>query len=223
MPDTVNIRTIQHFMYCPRRYGLLELNKDWSENVYVVKANIMHEHVHDGSHNFSDSTKVVRSAVSIYNDMPEYDLYGVADCIEFVKAKTGAAISGLDGKYKVRIVEYKPKAPQDKAFRESDAIQVFAQKICADFVWKCDSEAFLYYSDTRKRVKLPFSEEFDKYDLMLKKLLDEMREVMEQNKIPPRRRGQKCSGCSVKDICFPKDKWYSVKEIIMSMKRDGEI
>lgn len=220
---TVNIRAIQHYMYCPRRYGLLEINKDWSENAFVIKADILHEHVHDGSHNFSDSKKVVRSSVPIYNDIPEYDLYGVVDCIEFVKAEKGVTIIGLEGNYKVNLVEYKPKAPKDKAFRETDAIQVFAQKICADFVWNCDSEAFLYYSDTRKRVRLPFDVEFDKYDHMLKKLLDEMRKVMEQNKIPPRRKGQKCSGCSVKDLCFPKDKHYCVREIIMSMKRDGGI
>lgn len=64
----MNIRMIQHYMYCPRRYALLEINRDWLENAFVVKADIMHEHVHDGSHNFSDSKKVVRSAVDVYND-----------------------------------------------------------------------------------------------------------------------------------------------------------
>lgn len=215
---TINIRSIQHYMYCPRRYALLEINKDWNENAFVVKADIMHEHVHDGSHEFSDSRKVVRSAVSIYNDLPEYDLYGIADCIEFVKSNSGTDIGGLKGKYDVRIVEYKPKAPKGEPFHETDAIQVFAQKICADYVWKCNSEAFLYYSDIRKRVRLPFYEQFDEYDKLLKQLLTEMRETLNRHEIPPRKKGQRCSGCSVSDLCFPKDKKYCIKDIVMSMK-----
>lgn len=215
---TVNIRSIQHYMYCPRRYALLEINKDWNENAFVIKADIMHEHVHDGSHEFSDSRKVVRSAVSIYNDMPEYDLYGIADCIEFVRSSSGTDIGDLKGKYDVRIVEYKPKVPKGEPFHEADAIQVFAQKICADYVWKCNSEAYLYYSDIRKRVRLPFDEQFDKYDKLLKQMLTEMRETLNRHEIPPRKKGQRCSGCSVSDLCFPKDKKYCIKDIVMSMK-----
>ena len=78
----INLRSIQHYMYCPRRYALLELNRDWNENAFVVQANLLHEHVHDGSHSFSDSRKVVRSDVTVYRDYPEYDLNGVLDCAE---------------------------------------------------------------------------------------------------------------------------------------------
>ncbi len=83
---TINIRNIQHFLYCPRRYALLELNSDWAENAFVVKADILHQHVHDGSHSFSDSKKIVRSNIAIYNDLPQYDLYGMTDCVEFVRS-----------------------------------------------------------------------------------------------------------------------------------------
>lgn len=223
MSESISIRTIQHFMYCPRRYALLEINKDWNENAFVVKANLMHEHVHDGSHNFSDNRKVVRSAVAIYNDMPDYDLYGIADCIEFIRSKDGIEISGLDGKFQVRIIEYKPKSPKAEPFHETDAIQVFAQKICADYVWKCDSEAFIFYADKRKRVRLPFDTEFEKYDSKIKSLLSEMRIILGNHEIPPRKKGQKCSGCSVSDLCFPKDKKFCVKDIVMSMKGEENI
>lgn len=205
-------------MYCPRRFALLEINRDWSENAYVVKANILHENVHDGSHGFSDSKKVVHSSVAVYNDLSEYDLYGITDCIEFVKGKDGVKINGLDGLYKIKIVEYKPKAPKTGSFNETDAIQVFAQKICADYVFDCSSEAYLYYADTRKRVRLPFDEKYGKYDALLKELLIKMRCVLSQDKIPPRIKGQKCSGCSISDICFPKDKQYSVRKLVMEMK-----
>ena len=57
-------------------------------------------------------------------------------------------------------MEYKPTQPKDGSIRETDAIQVFAQKLCADYIWKCNSEGCIYYADTRKRVKMPFDEEF---------------------------------------------------------------
>lgn len=213
---TVNIRDIQHFMYCPRRYSLLEINDDWAENYFVIKANLLHEHVHDGSHSFSDSNKIVRSNIAVYNDLPEYDLFGITDCVEFVKDRNGVEIKDLGGSFRVRIVEYKPKAPKGADFNETDAIQVFAQKICADFVWKCDCEAYIYYSDIRKRVRLPFDSEYEKYDVLLKNILREIRNIREEKIIPPREKGQKCSGCSMADICFPKVRKYSVKEIVMS-------
>lgn len=218
--DTINIRSVQHFLYCPRRFALTELNLDWSENAFVAKANILHENVHDGSHKFSDSKKVVRSDICVFNDEPQYNLYGITDCIEFIRDSRGVEIVGLDGRYKVRIVEYKPKMPKDNTFSETDAIQVFAQKICADYVWNCNSDAFIYYADKKKRIPLPFGEKalFDKYDVLLKSLLSQMRVILESKVIPPRKKGQKCSGCSLSDICFPKSSDKSIKEYIMAMK-----
>lgn len=220
---TINIRTIQHYMYCPRRWGLLEINNDWVENAFVVKADIMHGRVHDGSHSFSDRNKTVRSSIALYNDLPEYDLFGIADCVEFVKDKNGIKVKGLPDSYAIKIVEYKPKPPKDCDYHETDAIQVFAQKICADYIWGGDAECFVYYSDTKKRVRLPFDSMFEHYDNILKKMLREMREIWEKNEIPARKKGQKCTGCSIKDVCFYKDSAYSVKsEISKNMCEEVE-
>ncbi len=205
-------------MYCPRRFALLETNRDWEENAFVVKADLLHSHVHDASHSFSSSKKIVRSSVVVYNDLEQYDLYGVTDCIEFIRDEHGAQIAQADGKFRICIVEYKPKAPKDLLFNETDAIQVFAQKLCADFVWNTDSEAYIYYSDIKRRVRLPFDSEFSKYDIKLKELLAKMRELLISGEIPQRKKGQKCSGCSLADICFPKASTYKVKDTIMSMK-----
>lgn len=215
---TINIRNIQHYMYCPRRFALLEINDDWAENAFVVKANLQHQHVHDGSHSCSDSRKIVRSDITVYNDAPEYDIFGITDCIEFIRSSEGTELNGRDGRFQVRIIEYKPRAPKYGSFNETDAIQVFAQKICADSIWHCNCEAYIYYSDTRKRVKLPFDIEYEKYDIKLKELLAEMRKLLAEKRIPSRKKGQKCSGCSMTDICFPKEKKYCVKDMVMSQK-----
>lgn len=107
---SVNIRAIQHFLYCPRRFGLLEINGDWAENASVVRANIIHEHVHSGDRGACRNGYSM-TAVTLYND--ELDIYGVSDCIEFSPDKNGD-YTGDDGrKYKVTLVEYKPTRPKD--------------------------------------------------------------------------------------------------------------
>ena len=209
---TVNIRSIQHYMDSPRQFGLLVLNQDWSENAFVVMANIMHERVHSGKHEFHSKNKIELSSVSLYHD--ELDLYGVADCIEFVKNKTGTYIEQLDDKFDVNIVEYKPRQPNSGTSNEADAIQVFAQKLCADYIWKCKSAGYIYYGDTRRRVKLQLNEEYDKYYSLLQKLISEINEVLESGNIPARVKGQKCSGCSVKDVCMPQNKKYTVRSLV---------
>ena len=200
-------------MYCPRRFALLSINKDWAENVFVVKANIMHENVHSGRHEKKTAKKTELSAVTLFSD--KHDLLGVADCIEFIKRKDGVYIPGLEDYYKINLIEYKPTQPRDGKIRETDAIQVFAQKLCADEMWGCNSEGYIYYADTRKRVKLPFDEAYESYYSELSDLLEQMKGCLDSGSIPDRKRGQKCSGCSIKDLCMPKEKKYNVKNEIL--------
>lgn len=198
---SIAIRNIQHFMYCPRRFALLEINRDWKENMFVVSANLMHEKVNNGSHSVHSQNLISMSNIRLYND--ELDIYGVADCIEFKRSKNGVFISMLDGYFDVRVIEYKPTRPKNNEISETDAIQVFAQKLCADSLWGCKSEAYIYYSDVRKRTKLPFDEEYERYYSILIEIIDGMNDIYESGNIPSKRKVQKCSGCSMKDICIP--------------------
>ena len=69
----------------------------------------------------------------------------------------------------------------------------------------------------KKRVQLPLKDNFKAYDERLKELLEQMREYLMQGKIPSIRKGQKCSGCSMKDLCMPSIK--SVKCIRDEIKK----
>lgn len=82
-------------------------------------------------------------------------------------------------------------------------MQVFAQKLCIDFVFGGHCKGVIYYGDVKKRVTLPLEEHFHQYDDFLRKILEEMRDYLKRGKIPPIRKNQKCSGCSMKDLCMP--------------------
>ena len=60
----ITIRSIQHYLYCPHRWGLLEIDKAWEENIFVTKANLMHKRVHDQKKNNISRGKKVYTSVS---------------------------------------------------------------------------------------------------------------------------------------------------------------
>ena len=214
----INIRTIQHYLYCPRRFGLLEINDDWQENALVVKGNLVHERVHSGEHSFSSKTVTVESSVQLYND--ELEIFGVADCVEFRPDKNAEFSERLGGNFSVCVVEYKPTRPKNGEISVPDAVQVFAQKLCADSIFGVRCDGVVYYSDVKRRVKLPFDEEYNKYYSLVTRLLSEMRGILESGVIPNRAPKQNCSGCSLESVCMPKCSSYSVqKEIQKQMLR----
>lgn len=193
--EEISIRSIQHYLYCPHRWGLMEIDRAWAENYFIARAEVIHKRVHTSDTYSRRGTKTY-TAVRVWNE--QYGIFGVTDCIE----------KAWD---KYSIVEYKPSMPNNVEFREEDAMQVFAQKLCVDQVFRTDCEAFLYYGDTRKRVVLPFATVYEEYLEKLTATLEEMRRLRREGHIPSVRKGQYCGGCSMKDICMPKVNQTQIK------------
>lgn len=189
--DDISIRSVQHYLYCPHRWGLIEIGCAWAENLFVTKANLTHKRVHDSKSAYTAPDKICRTAVTVYNDAPAYRLYGVTDCLE------------TDRHGKMTIVEYKPTRPKDKAYHFPDLMQVFAQKICVDAVFGGDCDGVLYYADVKKRVPLPLRENFPIYDAQLRTVLAQMRAYLDSGTIPKIPKQQYCGGCSFQDLCMP--------------------
>ena len=202
--DEITIRSVQHYLYCPHRWGLLEIDQAWAENFYVTKANLLHNRVHNPERSYTARGRKVLTSVTVYCDRDPYNLYGVTDCMELIPDTAGISLPGMEGKFRLCLVEYKPTAPKAGEWREEDLMQVFAQKICTDAVFGGDCEGVLYYADVKKRVKLPLRENFADCDRRLREVLAEMRDCLRAGRIPPIRKGQHCSGCSMKDLCMPK-------------------
>ena len=212
--ESIAIRSIQHFLYCPHRWGLMEIGQAWAENYFVARGTLMHQRVHDAKESYTARGKRVYTSVPVWNDREEYDLFGIVDCLE---AEKGQKTANDLPHPPLCIVEYKPHKPQNAAFHKEDAMQVFAQKICVDAVFGGDCKAAIYYGNTKRRVALPFEAEFDAYDALLKETLEKMRRYLREGTIPPISKGQKCSGCSMKDICMPNHRrTRSVRKDIMA-------
>lgn len=198
---SVSIRNLQHYLYCPHRWGLINIDCSWAENYYVTKGNIIHSRVHDPDSSYVSRNKKVLTSVTVYND--HLGLYGVVDCIELTRSSKGVSVDGSSEKYQLTIVEYKPGKPANKEYNDDDALQVFAQKLCADEIFHCDSKGVIYYADVKKRVRLPLQENYSIYKNKLTGVLDDIRRFTSQGIIPPIRENQKCGGCSFSDLCIP--------------------
>ena len=198
---SVSIRNIQHFLYCPHRWGLINIDCSWDENYFVTKGNMIHNRVHDPDNSYVSRTKQVLTSVRVYND--SLGIYGVTDCIELTKRKDGIRIQGFPERYQLAIVEYKPRKPKNNLFNEDDAIQVFAQKLCVDSIFHCDAAGIIFYADVKKRISLPLNENYDRYLAIIRQVLDKIRNYTINGEIPPIRENQKCSGCSFRDTCNP--------------------
>lgn len=182
--EYISFRSLQHYLYCPHRWGLMEIDRAWAENVYVVKANALHERVHSGE-NYSLRGKTTYTDVDLWDD--ELGLIGKTDCME----------ESEDG---LCIIEYKPTKPKTGFIRHDDAMQLFVQKLCADAIFKTNCTAQIYYADVKRRFKVSFDSSFASE---LSAILKEMRQYIALGEIPPIRKKQNCSGCSMRDMCMP--------------------
>ena len=77
-------------------------------------------------------------------------LYGVTDCLELSRDDAGISVDGSEKKYHISIVEYKPTMPKNLEYRDDDLMQVFAQKVCVDYVFGGDCDGLIYYADVKK-------------------------------------------------------------------------
>jgi len=196
--NLTDIRSIQQYLYCPHRWGLMETDCSWAENVFVCKGNLVHENVDSGKC-LSARNAILERSVKVYND--EWGLFGVIDCLELRRSSSGCWIEKYGERFHLTIVEYKVRSPKSGTFRHEDGMQLLAQKICADNIFKTDCKTFFYYADTRKRVQVQFCKEDYTF---LKTTLAEMNMLRDSSTIPPIKDGQYCGGCSLKDICMPK-------------------
>ncbi len=190
----VNIRDIQHYRYCPHRWGLIKIGNVWSENVFVTRGNIIHDKAHDNNIiTYAKDNRTIRG-VTVYDDI--LGIMGVLDCLE-VKTRDGKIVS-------LTIVEYKPTMPQNANYNVDDALQVYAQRKCVISCFGITPQCVIYYAQQKKRVAIPFDEQLDYYESMLLDTLASIRRCINEATIPPISDSQHCGGCSLIDVCMPK-------------------
>lgn len=200
----IQIRELQHFLYCPHRWGVLHLENGWKENVFTILAEIFHERVHSGEKSYAKGKTILRD-VTVYSE--KLGLYGKLDCMEIINEKEDE-----NGIKSVNVIEYKPKQPKEEEVALADKLQLYAQYRCVKSQFNCKVNSYMYYRNTKRRLKVEFNEEDES---LLLKTISEITNCRESGTIPAPIYNNRCNGCSMGDDCMPKVSAINVKKMLL--------
>lgn len=206
--QTLYLSRLQHYLFCPRQFALIELECAWEENIFTAEGQVMHEKVNSGGHETRGNIKTVRTLRLGHEAL---GLEGVADVVEYH--------TGEDGQKTPFPIEYKRGKPKS---HRADEVQLCAQALCLEDMHNCTvGEGALFYGKTRRRHSVVFDNELRQITL---DAINECRHIIEGGQTPkPNYSTSKCRNCSLKDICHPKifnknaKAWLS-KHINMSLE-----
>ena len=189
------ISGIAHFVHCPRRWWLINVEGQWAENAYTARGRVFHETVHDpGSGRTRNGVESVRG-LKVWSD--RLSIEGICDAVEFSSDTNGVAVPGKRGRWSIRPVEYKSGG----RLSESDSLQLTAQAVCIGEMFGCTVDrGFLYYGKTRERREVRTT---DDLRARLEYTVGKMTEALTAGHAPVPKVSAGCRGCSLHDICMP--------------------
>lgn len=212
----IAINTLQHYIFCPHQWGLMEIENQWRENIFVVLGNIVHEKVDNPFMLENRGSLHISRSVPIYSH--KYKIQGVCDVVEFVRDEKGVFIPQLNGNYSISVVEYKRGRPKIAGvINYADSIQVTAQMLCINEMFGTQCKGYVYYASIGRRCPLSnLNEKVHK----LTQTLEEMQQYIKKSEVPKIQKMEHCASCSFVDVCLPKIKSKSFADLIKTSWED---
>ena len=194
--DYLMLSGIQHFAFCKRQWALIEVERQWKENLLTVQGDLLHAKAH--SH-----TMEKRGDILILRDLricsPTLGVSGACDIVEFHADPEGIPLLGRRGTWRAYPVEYKRGRP--KAHR-ADELQLCCQAMCLEEMLGCEiPQGALFYGESRRRQTVAFTSELR---TMVQELLTQMHGYMQRGYTPRVKAQKGCAACSLKEVCLPK-------------------
>lgn len=182
--EYVMLSALQHFAFCPRQCALIHVEQVWAENIYTLRGLRVHEKVHQVDDEIIEAG--IRVERSLYLHSQQLGIRGIADLVEF----------NSDGK--PYPVEYKSGS---KKTRLADSIQLCAQALCLEEMLNCNVTAgAIFYHKSRRRQEIKLNERLRS---LTKQTITQTRSLLQQNKLPPPVKDERCQDCSLIQTCMP--------------------
>ena len=187
--EPIYLSRLQHYLFCPRQFALIELEDIWAENQFTAEGQVLHQRV-----NQADQQKrgAIRTVWALRLANVDLGIEGVADVVEYHKQADGAEIP-----YPIEYKRGKPKA------HLADEVQLCAQALCLEEMHGVSvPEGALFYGEVRRRHSVVFDAELRN---LTAQTIVACRTIV-HTKITPKAifKSKKCSGCSLIDQCHPK-------------------
>ncbi|MDD2364696.1 MAG: CRISPR-associated protein Cas4 [Desulfuromonadaceae bacterium] len=180
--EPIMISALNHYLFCPRRCALVHMEQVWSENIYTMRGNEVHENVHDDSSHEVSGIRCER-ALPVWSR--RLNLTGKTDLVEFH--------NGIPYP-----IEY--KAGRHKEF-ENDFIQLCAQALCLEEMFGVRVEkGAIFWHGSRERKEIVFTEIMRQ---RVENVVLLVAEMLAKRITPSPVNDKRCEGCSLKESCLP--------------------
>lgn len=182
--DPIPLSSLNHWIYCPRRCGLIHLEGEFTDNVHTMRGNAEHERVDQAVRTNSRDGARVEYALPVWSD--RIGLVGRCDVVEFWP--DGAVFP----------VEYKHGARKRWT---NDDIQLAAQALClGEMLGKSVERGAIYHASSRRRREVTITPELV---TLVGETTAAIRAMLTSGVLPPPVNDRRCRECSLKDTCQP--------------------
>ncbi len=188
--EPIYLSSLQHYLYCPRQFALIELEDVWIENQFTAEGQVLHQRVNQAD---KQTRGAVRMVWSLRVSHSWLGIEGVADVVEYHKQPDGGEIPYP--------IEYKRGKPKE---HRADEVQLCAQALCLeDMEGVIVPEGALFYGEVRRRHPVVFDEALR---ALTRQTIAACRSILTTGVTPPARyNAKKCRNCSLIDQCHPQD------------------
>ena len=198
----IPVSAIQHYLYCPRRFGLVFLEREWEDNRFTAEGTALHRRVDQPTREFRDGVLVVRGLALRSTNL---NLIGRSDVVEFHTWNRGEdksnfiQLDGLDGWWRPAPVEYKRGGSRNGPWYKA---QLCAQALCLEEMLGVEiQQGFIYLGKTKKKHDVLFDGELR---ALTKHTVNQIDECLVKKRTPaPTTIVSRCRRCSLKSICLP--------------------
>jgi CRISPR-associated exonuclease Cas4 len=182
--DFVFLSALNQYDYCPRRCYYLFVENTFLDNEHTVEGSLQHTRADSGEVSSREGTLQLRS---VYLYARQLGICGKADVIEEKKGE-------------LYPVEHKKGR---RGEWRNDALQLCAQALCLEEMnGKPVTRGYIYYAATGRRQEVEFSPELRQQTL---DTIAAVRRLIESGERPPNPYTPRCKGCSLYDLCLPKE------------------
>jgi CRISPR-associated exonuclease Cas4 len=184
MEEFVFLSALNQYDYCPRRCYYIFVENVFLDNEHTVEGTLQHARANSGETSIRDDTLQLRS---VYLYARQLGVCGKADVIE---ERAGELYP----------IEHKKGRRGEWA---NDALQLCAQALCLEEMTGREvSKGYIYYATTGRRQEVVFTPELRQQTLAT---VAAVRQLIESGLRPPNPYTPRCRGCSLYDICLPKE------------------
>jgi CRISPR-associated exonuclease Cas4 len=198
--DFLPISALQHLLFCPRQCALIQIEREWEENVFTARGRLEHDRVHQG---YKEVRRGKRQFSGLSIRSEALQLQGKLDVLELElldgRGQNNMSSFGLCGSWCAFPVEFKHGEPKEN---DCDRVQLCAQAVCLEEMYGLSIDtASLFYYKIRRREDVVLDESLR---IKTMRAAAELQRLINDGRTPAPIYSAKCRVCSLVEVCLPK-------------------